>query len=581
MRKLLCLKNELNEWPEIPSDFLDHCELIQVDDVVDALELLASESLDGIFLESGERDATKPPNLKDRPSAHSLQQMLIGSLILRDMPDGVALLDCDYQIIQANNKMASWFGMTNFTGLNFYKAIGNPEILGAELSPLGTALAKQSTCAATMQLRDKYYQLNVAPVVGRTGQVIFLIVTVRDSTQFTHQRQKLEALHQAGMALADLRPEEIFEMDVEHRIELLKQNILHYTKDLLNYDVVEVRLIDNASGLLEPLLSVGIDSERAKQPLFASAKDNGVTGFVAATGKSYMCEDTTNDPLYLDGLIGAKSSLTVPLIYHDQVIGSFNVESPEVRAFNESDLQFVEAFAQDIAQALNTLELLVAQRANTAQQSVEAIHSAVALPIDEILNDTVQVIESYIGHNPGVVKRLKAILKNARDIRQVIQKVGEKMAPAEAVPAGVQVDQRPVLKGKHVLVIDADEQVRTSAHNLLDRYGCIVETAHDGSAAVLMITNSEQHYDAVISDIHLPDMSGYDILLKLKKITGQESPSLILMTGFGYDKGHSIVKARKAGLRQGAVLYKPFRLDQLLQIVESFVESQASESGAS
>jgi CheY-like chemotaxis protein len=125
-------------------------------------------------------------------------------------------------------------------------------------------------------------------------------------------------------------------------------------------------------------------------------------------------------------------------------------------------------------------------------------------------------------------------------------------------------------------VIDADEQVRTSAHNLLDRYGCIVETAHEGCAAMLMIRNSEQHYDAVISDIHLPDMNGYDILLKLKKITGQESPNLILMTGFGYDKGHSIVKARQAGLRQGAVLYKPFRLDQLLQIVESFVDSQAA-----
>ena len=29
---------------------------------------------------------------------------------------------------------------------------------------------------------------------------------------------------------------------------------------------------------------------------------NGVTGFVAATGKSYLCEDTTNDPLYLPAL---------------------------------------------------------------------------------------------------------------------------------------------------------------------------------------------------------------------------------------------------------------------------------------
>ena len=409
MRKLLCLKNESNEWPEIPSGFLDHCEVVQVDDVVDALQLLGSEPFDGIYLEPSQPEPAEPsPGGGNRLTPHSLQQMLIGSLILQDMPDGVALLDCDYQIIQANDKMASWFDMTNFTGLNFYKAIGNPEILGAELSPLGTALAKQTTCAATMQLNDKFYQLNVAPVVGRSGQAIFLVVTIRDSTQFTHQRQKLEALHQAGMALADLRPEEIFEMDVEHRIELLKENILHYTKDLLKYDVVEIRLIDNASGLLEPLLSVGIDSERAKQPLFASAKDNGVTGFVAATGKSYMCEDTTNDPLYLDGLIGAKSSLTVPLIYHDQVIGSFNVESPDVRAFNESDLKFVEAFSQDIAQ-----DNAGCPTGEYCKQSVEA---AVALPIDEILNDTVQVIESYIGHNP-------ADSENARDIRQVIQKV--------------------------------------------------------------------------------------------------------------------------------------------------------------
>jgi hypothetical protein len=51
-----------------------------------------------------------------------------------------------------------------------------------------------------------------------------------------------------------------------------------------------------------------------------------------------------------------------------------------------------------------------------------------------------------------------------------------------------------------------------------------------------------------------------------------ENPPLVLMTGFGYDPGHSIVKARQAGLRPNAVLYKPFRLDQLLNTVEAIVE---------
>jgi DNA-binding NtrC family response regulator len=44
---------------------------------------------------------------------------------------------------------------------------------------------------------------------------------------------------------------------------------------------------------------------------------------------------------------------------------------------------------------------------------------------------------------------------------------------------------------------------------------------------------------------------------------------LILMTGFGYDPGHSIVKARQAGVE--LVLFKPFRLDQLLETVERCV----------
>ena len=118
--------------------------------------------------------------------------------------------------------------------------------------------------------------------------------------------------------------------------------------------------------------------EAMDRGLYAQLQNNGVTGFVAATGKSYLCEDTTEDPLYLEGCKGAKSSLTVPLILHDEVIGTFNVESPEPRAFTESDMQFLEIFTRDVAVALNTLELLVAEKATTVAESVEAIHSAVA-----------------------------------------------------------------------------------------------------------------------------------------------------------------------------------------------------------
>jgi CheY-like chemotaxis protein len=335
--------------------------------------------------------------------------------------------------------------------------------------------------------------------------------------------------------------------------------------------------LDQETGKLEPLLAVGMAADAAGRELYAQPQNNGVTGFVAATGKSYLCEDTSEDPLYIEGASEAMSSLTVPLALHDEVIGTFNVESPEPRAFTESDLQFLEIFGRDVAVALNQLELLMAEKASTAAQSVEAIHSAVALPIDEILNDSVNVMERYIGHEPEVVERLQKILKNARDIKQVIQVVGQKMAPAQAHPQAMQVEQRQALKGRRLLVVDADENVRGAAHSLLERHDCIVETAHDGAEAVFMVrASTERVYDVIIADIRLPDMSGYEFMIRLQGLL--DPVPLVLMTGFGYDPGHSIVKARQAGLL--AVLYKPFRIDQLLNTVEQIVKAPEKGLGA-
>jgi DNA-binding NtrC family response regulator len=82
-------------------------------------------------------------------------------------------------------------------------------------------------------------------------------------------------------------------------------------------------------------------------------------------------------------------------------------------------------------------------------------------------------------------------------------------------------------------------------------------------------------YDLVLADIRLPDMNGYELMKKL--VAHTDSLPLVLMTGFGYDPGHSIVKARQAGLKE--VLYKPFRLDQLLETIERvLLETDVSPS---
>lgn len=563
--KILCVCDGDGGSDQLPAAIRDSFELVEVPNPLGALTRLAREKFSGMYIASNHLG-----------EAIRLEHLLENERILDSIPDGVVLLDGDNTILWSNQQLRLWSGYDvendedNIVGENFYNALGSPEILGPDFCPFHTAMATGQASGSTLRSdENRYFQVHAAPVYEDGKTALNLIVTVRDVTDEMLQHQKLEAIHKAGVELADLMPEEIFNMEVDERIELLKANILHYTQDLLNFDVVEIRMIDEKTGQLIPLLSVGIQPEAADRPLYAKPQDNGVTGFVAATGKSYLCEDTTEDPLYIEGFKGAKSSLTVPLIFHDDVIGTFNVESPEPRAFTESDLQFLEIFSRDMAVALNTLELLVAQKANTAQESVEAIHSAVALPVDEILNDAVNVMERYIGHEPAVAERLQRILRNARDIKQVIQKVGQTMTPSEAVPISAQVEQHPKLRGRRVLVVDTDEAVRNDAHALLERYGCIVETAHEGGEAVFMVRNCGS-YDVIIADVRLPDLSGYDMLTKLQKII--DPVPLVLMTGFGYDPGHSIVKARQAGLHKRGVLYKPFRLDQLLETVEIILE---------
>jgi len=537
----------------------DGFELEEVRSPLRALARMSREPYAGIFVAAGHIG-----------EAIRMGKLLQNERILEGMPDGIVLLGADNTIIWGNGRLPEWTGKQSIVGENFYAALNSPEILGPDFCPFHTALITGKASSSVLRSGDnRYFHVHAVPVSEGTKAPEHLIVTVHDVTKEILQQQKLAAIHQAGQELSDLTTEELSHMSIDERIKLLKSNILHYTKDLLHFDVVEIRLLDQKTNRLEPLLAVGMQPEAEQRVLYALPQNNGVTGYVAANGKSYLCDDTTEDPLYLQGCKGGRSSLTVPLILHDEVIGTFNVESPEPQAFTESDLQFLEIFGRDVAAALNTLELLAVQKVNAAQESVEAIHGAVALPVDEILNDAVNVMQRYIGHDADVVERLQRILRHARDIKQVIQKVGQSMAPVQALPAGKQVEKRPGLKGRRILVVDADEAVRSAAHNLLERYGCIVETAHDGGEAVGMVRNvlHDDAYDVIIADIRLPDMNGYELLLRMQEIL--EPVPLVLMTGFGYDPGHSIVKARQAGIE--LVLYKPFRLDQLLDTVEKAV----------
>jgi CheY-like chemotaxis protein len=153
-------------------------------------------------------------------------------------------------------------------------------------------------------------------------------------------------------------------------------------------------------------------------------------------------------------------------------------------------------------------------------------------------------------------------MKVKQAVRDVPQPQGALLGVHRA-PSGID----PNLAGRKILVADDEEGIRQTISDVLISCGCDVETARDGDEALCML--GTRPYDLVFSDIRMPGKNGYEVFAACR----EQNPAcpIILMTGFGYDPNHSIIRARQEGL--SAVLFKPFKVEQLLNEVRGALAS--------
>ncbi|HKV56077.1 MAG TPA: response regulator [Candidatus Binataceae bacterium] len=125
------------------------------------------------------------------------------------------------------------------------------------------------------------------------------------------------------------------------------------------------------------------------------------------------------------------------------------------------------------------------------------------------------------------------------------------------------------LAGMAVLVLDDDASIVTSLADVLRAERCIVHTANLPSAAFGILRNMK--VDAVISDVVMPEMDGYDFYMRVK----EEMPELpvILMTAYYYDKDHIIKRSRLEGL-EAAIFKKPVNPAKLREVLVNARQKQ-------
>jgi PAS domain S-box-containing protein len=98
--------------------------------------------------------------------------------------------------------------------------------------------------------------------------------------------------------------------------------------------------------------------------------------------------------------------------------------------------------------------------------------------------------------------------------------------PPEAAPP---VPTQP--PARRMLVVDDNEDAASTVAELLQMSGNEVQVANDGTTAVAK--TAEFRPDVVLLDIGLPDINGYEVARRIRRLEGVRQPILIALTGWG------------------------------------------------
>lgn len=133
----------------------------------------------------------------------------------------------------------------------------------------------------------------------------------------------------------------------------------------------------------------------------------GFVGESYRTGKIVVSQNVQRDPRYVEWIPGIRSVVSVPLCFKDHIFGAFVMESRK-RRFHRRDLAVIEPLADQIAAALETLDLRMGAETRADEQSslrneLQAISAVVmagvasASDLDAALHSMIKEISARMG----------------------------------------------------------------------------------------------------------------------------------------------------------------------------------------
>ncbi len=179
----------------------------------------------------------------------------------------------------------------------------------------------------------------------------------------------------------------------------LLETVVDGTRDALRATVSSLYLLDRDGENLTLAATNGLDRfqiGRARVPF-----GRGVTGHVAATREPLIIPDVGADPrfLWVRGLDQRRfiaSMLSVPLIWHDGVVGVLNVQTERPRDFTASDVDQLRAIADLLAGIVERVRLQREAEGRVAQlRAIDQARVELIALVTHELRTPLAVVRAY------------------------------------------------------------------------------------------------------------------------------------------------------------------------------------------
>ncbi len=144
-------------------------------------------------------------------------------------------------------------------------------------------------------------------------------------------------------------------------LDELLERIATLARRVIDYRTFGIMLLDEATNDLEMKLAVryGDKVTVPRVPL-----GSGLVGYAALRKEPVLVSDVSQDPRYIKVVDETKSELVIPLLLKDRCIGVFDLESPELDAFNKGHVEILTLLASQAAVAIENSRLYEEIRAN-------------------------------------------------------------------------------------------------------------------------------------------------------------------------------------------------------------------------